>query len=364
MTLTRLLLLAALALPLAGCAELYELRDRTQVQEREIQRLRAELAQWQSSYSDLMAQRDREVTSRNSRIEELQTEINRLQTRQSQREIELETAAQQLQSQVQAAQTELATRQAETNDLRARMEQLTQSLQAAESERAGLLQQVQEIETTLGGMGVATPSESQSQQDARARLTDARERLQAALAARDRVITDLQQNLTQLEQQQAQGAQYSDAELDRIATYLTQTMEGVNGPKPTIRKDARRGVIVTFASSDLFESESTVVSQAARRSLATLGQALKQLPETSVLVVGHTDNQPVVNMPFRDNWALSASRAENVLRVLLEAGEVPGERLRFAGAGDSEPVGSNSTAEGRAANRRVEIVVTPDQESR
>lgn len=349
----------ALGAPLlAGCAELYELRDRTEAQEREIARLHQELEEWRRSYQELLDQRQRELLARNERIEELQTEVTRLQTRQSERERELEANAQLLLQQLEAAQLALATREAEATDLRTRAEQLNSALRQAEGERQQLLAQMQEIESTLAGLG-AVPGQTRAGSTGEA-LRETLGRLQTALDERERTIAELQSNIAQIE---ATGGVYPEAELERIATYLGNIAQDLEGPKPRVERDPRRGVILIFASDDIFEPGSTVVTAAARRSLATLGLGIQQLPETSVRVVGHTDNQPIRNLPFRDNWQLSASRAENVMRVLLEDGQVPAERVRFEGAGESQPLQPNRTAEGRAANRRVEIILTPDRQA-
>jgi chemotaxis protein MotB len=76
-----------------------------------------------------------------------------------------------------------------------------------------------------------------------------------------------------------------------------------------------------------------------------------------VRVLGHTDNVPIRTAQFPSNWELSATRAVMVVRILSELHGVPAEHLSATGFGDSRPVADNLTPEGRAKNRRVEIVV-------
>ena len=78
-----------------------------------------------------------------------------------------------------------------------------------------------------------------------------------------------------------------------------------------------------------------------------------------VRVEGHTDNVPVHTMRFDSNWELSAARATAIARMLLEVHAVSAEHLSAAGYGEYHPVASNETAEGRAQNRRVDLVITP-----
>jgi flagellar motor protein MotB len=73
-------------------------------------------------------------------------------------------------------------------------------------------------------------------------------------------------------------------------------------------------------------------------------------------VVGHTDSDPIKKSPWKDNLQLSTERANSVIRYLTERG-IPKDKLRAVGRGDSQPVAPNTTASGKAKNRRVEIVV-------
>ena len=73
-------------------------------------------------------------------------------------------------------------------------------------------------------------------------------------------------------------------------------------------------------------------------------------------VVGHTDSDPIQKSKWKDNWELSSQRSLTVVRYLIDKG-VNKEKIRAVGRGDSQPVASNTAADGKAKNRRVEIVV-------
>lgn len=115
-----------------------------------------------------------------------------------------------------------------------------------------------------------------------------------------------------------------------------------------------RELVVTLPEAITFDTGSALLRGDLRDDLAALAGNLNEFPDTTIDIVGHTDN--VGSAGF--NQRLSARRAEAVYEVLLNAGVAP-ERMRVIGRGESEPKASNLTAEGRAANRRVEIIIRP-----
>jgi type VI secretion system protein ImpK len=113
--------------------------------------------------------------------------------------------------------------------------------------------------------------------------------------------------------------------------------------------------IVTLLGDGLFDPGSAEVAARARPLFERIGAALAQLPGP-VTISGHTDNQPIRSLRFPSNWHLSKERADAVKALL--AASVPAARMTAEGRADSEPVAPNTTAEGRARNRRVEITLT------
>jgi len=114
-------------------------------------------------------------------------------------------------------------------------------------------------------------------------------------------------------------------------------------------------LVVTLPQDILFATNSTTVSGASTADLGTLASSINRYPDTTVNVVGHTDS--VGDAAF--NVDLSQRRAQAVTSVLINAG-VPANRLRATGAGEDQPVATNQTDAGRQANRRVEIIITPN----
>lgn len=112
---------------------------------------------------------------------------------------------------------------------------------------------------------------------------------------------------------------------------------------------------VTLPQDILFATNSTQVSGASQNNLRILANSINQYPNTTVNVIGHTDN--VGNASF--NFDLSQRRAQAVTSVLIGSGVAP-SRIRSIGRGEDAPVASNLNEAGRSQNRRVEIVITPN----
>lgn len=112
---------------------------------------------------------------------------------------------------------------------------------------------------------------------------------------------------------------------------------------------------VVLSQDLLFATNSTTVSGVSQNELRIVANSLNNYPNTTVNVIGHTDSTG--DAAF--NQDLSQRRAQAVSAVLLSGGVSPG-RVRSIGAGENQPVASNQTASGRQANRRVEIIITPN----
>jgi outer membrane protein OmpA-like peptidoglycan-associated protein len=119
-------------------------------------------------------------------------------------------------------------------------------------------------------------------------------------------------------------------------------------------KEESRGVVITLSGSVLFATGKSTLLPIAQEKLTDVAKALNDQGYQSLLVEGHTDSQGSADK----NMGLSQDRAEAVRSYLISQG-IPSDKIRAQGLGSSRPVADNSTAEGRANNRRVEIVVTP-----
>jgi chemotaxis protein MotB len=122
-----------------------------------------------------------------------------------------------------------------------------------------------------------------------------------------------------------------------------------------------RGLVVSLRQATFFPSGEDTIDPATYSSLQKVATAISQLPNP-VRLEGHTDAIPIHTARFRSNWDLSAARAIAVLDLLTARFKVPVQRLAIAGYAETIPIAANDTDEGRARNRRVDIVILNRQQ--
>jgi len=125
--------------------------------------------------------------------------------------------------------------------------------------------------------------------------------------------------------------------------------------------EARDGkVYVSMENKLLFKSGSWTVEAQGKTAIERLGNVLAENPDIAVLIEGHTDNVPYSGRgPLKGNWDLSTKRATSIVNLLLENPQILPQNLTAAGRGEYLPIAPNSTQQGRAANRRIEVVLSP-----
>jgi outer membrane protein OmpA-like peptidoglycan-associated protein len=139
--------------------------------------------------------------------------------------------------------------------------------------------------------------------------------------------------------------------MDKQAAEIKQTVPGAT----VVRQG--EGIIVKFDSGILFDVDKTDLKAAAKTNLTNLSESLNKNPQTNILIVGHTDDTGT----DEHNMDLSIRRAEAVKSYIVSAG-VSSARLSTQGKGESEPIADNTTADGRAQNRRVEIAIVANDQ--
>jgi chemotaxis protein MotB len=117
-----------------------------------------------------------------------------------------------------------------------------------------------------------------------------------------------------------------------------------------------RGLVISLPQEILFPSGQDRPGPEGLATLAQLAEVLQGIPN-SVSVVGHSDALPIHSPRYRSNWELSAARSLKLLELLMQKYGIAESRLSMAGFGSTRPRGANDTGDGRAANRRVEIVI-------
>ena len=152
------------------------------------------------------------------------------------------------------------------------------------------------------------------------------------------------------------GEVSDNAKLMEVFTVIEAFLEN-NGLEATISvKYEERGVALTIKEKVLFDSGKADLKPAAKDMLAQLGDLFAKIPN-QISVEGHTDDRPINTVEFPSNWELSAARSARVVRFFTREHHLDPKRMVAVGYGEYRPVASNETAEGRATNRRVVIVI-------
>ncbi|MFI5135033.1 MAG: OmpA family protein [Chitinophagales bacterium] len=167
------------------------------------------------------------------------------------------------------------------------------------------------------------------------------------LALREQKMAELQSLLNR-----------KDSATNALKQKIQQALLGFEGSDLTVEQKNGK-VYVSLAEKLLFPSGSTDVNPKGKQALLKLSEVLKKNPDIKITVEGHTDNVPISTPVMKDNWDLSVLRSTSVIRILTDAGVSP-KQIIASGRGEYFPVASNSTPEGKAKNRRTEIILTPD----
>jgi chemotaxis protein MotB len=118
-------------------------------------------------------------------------------------------------------------------------------------------------------------------------------------------------------------------------------------------------MVLVLPTDILFPSGSAKLSKGGKTAIREVAGVLASMPDRKFQVEGHTDNVPIRTRRFRSNWELASSRALGVVKEMMASG-MSGQLLSAASYGDYQPIATNDTAQGRKANRRIDIVLVPD----
>jgi chemotaxis protein MotB len=147
-------------------------------------------------------------------------------------------------------------------------------------------------------------------------------------------------------------------DLEAIRRDLSQRLSNQVAQHTVAIKMGRDGLVISLREAGFFESGSARPRPETMTTLKQVAAALGRTPY-DLRVEGHTDNIPMHTAEFDSNWELSSARATGIARSLLELHSIPADRLSAAGYAEFHPVDSNATPEGRANNRRIDLVVLP-----
>lgn len=230
------------------------------------------------------------------------------------------------------------------------------ALRYSKSDSAKLANQVNDLQQTITQL----QSQITTQQG---NITDLQNKLNQTEKEAQNRGSQLQQSQQQLSEQQQKLAQLQalidqqKTKSEELRKRMADALVGFNSNELTVSQKNGR-VYVSLQESLLFPSGSAVVNPKGKQALAKLAQVLNVNPDISVNIEGHTDSIPIRGK-YEDNWALSVARATSIVRILVDDYQVDPVRVIASGHSSYDPVATNSTPEGRAANRRTEIILSP-----
>jgi chemotaxis protein MotB len=212
----------------------------------------------------------------------------------------------------------------------------------------------------LADVKAALDAEKAKSNDLSTRISKMEEDLAKTLKDRSSLQSSVEEMKTALSDLQKRK-QEADARIAEFKNLLGKFKSLIDAGKLKVKiQDGR--MVVELATDVLFSSGSAKLSQEGKAAITEVAGVLASIPNRAFQIEGHTDNVPIETAQYRSNWDLAAARAITVLKTMVEAG-MPENRISAASYGESKPAHGNDTPEGKAANRRIEIVVVPDLSS-
>jgi chemotaxis protein MotB len=228
----------------------------------------------------------------------------------------------------------------EYNASKARLDALIDSYNALESESASELTEkantIQDLLKDLEAKEKALALEKQHLQQ-----------LQNELTARSETINELEELIA-----------LKEAKMDALRNAVSNALHTFEGKGLSVTQKNGK-VYVSMENKLLFESGSWAVGFEGKKAVVELAKVLKVNPDIEVLIEGHTDTVPYNGNTIEDNWDLSVKRATAIVRI-LENNAINPKQITAAGRSEYIPVSDNASSEGRAKNRRIEIILAPN----
>ena len=173
------------------------------------------------------------------------------------------------------------------------------------------------------------------------------QKLNASLSEREKTIRQLEGIINEQNQK-----------VKSLLGSVKDALLGFSSEDLSVREEGGK-VYVAMSDKLLFESGKAVVNELGKNALGKLAEVLNRQTDIDVYIEGHTDSIPINTAIYKDNWDLSVIRATSVVRILTEVYGVNPIQIQPCGRGEYKPIDDNSTAEGRARNRRTEIIMAP-----
>jgi chemotaxis protein MotB len=218
----------------------------------------------------------------------------------------------------------------------------------------GTVDRLRTDSAALANEGQALRTQLYGLQDNAQMTADELAQRKAELLAKDAELKTKAQRMDELDRRlRAQ----SDA-MSSLRKKVSDALVNFKAEELTVsQKDGK--VYVSLSEQLLFASGSAKVDPKGLEALSKLAEVLRANTDIQIMVEGHTDTIPIRTSRFTDNWELSTARATSIVRALTTTYRVPPHSIQAAGRGEHQPIATNSTTDGRARNRRTEIILVP-----
>jgi len=241
----------------------------------------------------------------------------------------------------------LSAKEAENSKLKNEIASLTKARDELTNERDSLLRTQQDLQKRYSKLINDNLSQIDQFNKVLKAKSDELASKEMLLGERERAIEEMNRALAR-----------QDSIAQRLNTVLRNAMLGFNADELMV--EIKNGkVYVSMSDKLLFKSGSSAVEEKGIEALRLLADVLGKNPDIDILVEGHTDNVPIRTSVYKDNWDLSVARATSIVRILSTDYKIAPTRMTASGKGEYSPRADNQTAEGRALNRRTEIILSP-----
>ena len=234
------------------------------------------------------------------------------------------------------------------------------ALQSARTDSTSLANRISQLEKNIADMTQNNNSLQQNINSIKQQLESTSRDAAGKIASQQSLLNKSKEDLAE-QQRKLESLQGLLEQQKKNADALRQKMADAlikfNSNELTVAVKNGK-VYVSLQESLLFPSGSAAVNPKGKEALGTLAGVLNSNPDINVNIEGHTDSIPIKSR-FEDNWALSTARATSIVRILTKDYKVDPIRVEASGHSLYDPVDSNTTPEGRAKNRRTEIILSP-----
>lgn len=257
------------------------------------------------------------------------------------------------------------------NQLEADKSKLQSDYDKLKAERDKLLADYTASDKNLKTLQASYKALEKDSNDALSSNIDKNRELLAKLEAKEKSMAAEQERLNKLKAElDASSKRLSeleeyiaakDASMKKLKETLSKALNAFEGKGLTIEQKNGK-VYVSMENKLLFGTGSWAVGVEGKKAVVEVGKVLAQNPDISVLIEGHTDDDKIlgnIGGGIESNWDLSTKRATAIVNILAENKAIKKDNLTAAGRGEFAPLMSNDTPEGKAKNRRIEIILTP-----